>query len=148
MRLADYLRPSRCAVLHPRDKEEALSLLFGLLGSCPHIADHDAFVRAIRARESILPTGVGLGIGVPHVRSPVVRDPVAALAVCPGGVAYNSLDHEPVRFLLLVGMPENTHEQYLRYLASATGQFRDPAVRSALLACRDGGEVWEVVREL
>lgn len=147
MKLHTYLAPPRVAVLDAGTKENAIAALLKLFAGHPSIADHGALADAIWEREEALPTGIGLGIGVPHVRLTSVRAPVAALGVLKTGIDYSSLDGIPVRVLLMVAMPAGMHKEYLQYLARASRLFQDETFRDELQACRTADALWEVVRE-
>lgn len=145
MRIKDWLAPARVAVAEAVTKQDALDQAMGLLHGNPRIADMDGFRRAVWEREEVLPTGIGLGIGVPHVRSACVRDNVAAMVLLREGVDYGSIDGMPVRLLLLIAMPEGTHSTYLEYLATATRRFQDAECRERLFACRSAEELWAFI---
>ena len=147
IRLATYLAKRRVRVLEAATKEEAIQKMLALFRDSPSMADHATFADAIWQREEVLPTGLGLGIGVPHARTPAVRHPAAALAVFPSGIPYGSLDKLPVRLILMIGMPENTRNEYLLYLAKATQLFRRPDFRERLLACDTDAALWEAVEK-
>ncbi len=148
MRLVTYLAKRRVKVLDAATKEEALQQMLALFQESPSMADHAAFADAIWQREEVLPTGLGLGIGVPHARTPAVRHPAAALAVFRSGIPYGSLDKLPVRLILMIGMPENTQNEYLLYLAKAAQLFRKPDFRECLLACGTDAALWEAVEQV
>ncbi len=147
MKLSGYLAPARVAVLGARDKSEALEKVLDLLRESSSIADFERFAAAVREREEVLATGIGLGLGVPHVRCPSVRDPVAALAVLREGVEYGSLDGVPVRLIVLIAMPANTHEEYLKYLSRLSNRFMNRAFRESILACDNAGALWELIKD-
>lgn len=142
-----YLAPERVAVLNARNKREALDGTLAILADSPCIADYAKLCNAVWQREDALATGLGMGIGAPHVRMSAVRDPVAALVKLNRGVDYGSLDGEPVRLILLVAMPENTEAEWLRYLSLAATLFRDQATRERLFAAPDSTTLWSLVKD-
>ena len=142
-----YLTPETVAVSDAADKRSAIEEALSLLSSSPRIADADAFRRGIWAREEALPTGLGAGIGAPHARLKAVRDPVASFVALRRGIDYGSLDGVPVRLILLVGMPENSQAEWLRYLAQAAQAFRDAVFRRALMDAPDSGTLWELIKD-
>ena len=142
-----YLTPGTVAVSDAADKRSAISEALSLLASSPRIADAGAFARGIWAREDALPTGLGAGIGAPHARLKAVRDPVASFLALRRGIDYDSLDGVPVRLILLVGMPEDSQAEWLRYLAQAALTFRDASFRRALMDAPDGGALWDLIRD-
>ncbi len=148
MQLNSLLSRKRVAWITATDKRSALLGLIELLRNSPSVSDLDAFTEAVWRREEVLSTGVGLGIGVPHVRCRAVRSPVAALGVLRTPVDYGSIDNLPVSIVLMVGMPENSHTEYLEYLAAATLLFKEEAFRASLLACADEDALWNLVSQV
>jgi len=144
---ADLLAPGRVAVSRAPDKWAALRRGLELFEGDPRVADPGALAAAVRERERILPTGLGLGLAVPHVRHASVRDPVASLVVLPAGVDYGSLDGAPVKVLLTVAMPPGCQSEWLRYLAAASTLFRGRAFREALPGAADAEALWALVRD-
>lgn len=147
MKLSQYLTADRVRVSSCATKEEAIDALLASFADCSEIADHAGLADAIREREEVLPTGIGLGIGVPHVHCKAVRDPVASLLVLREGVEYGSMDGEPVRLLLMIAMPEGMHNVYLSYLARVSNLLMQDQFRKAVLACADQDSLWALVRE-
>ncbi|MDR1535554.1 MAG: PTS sugar transporter subunit IIA [Planctomycetota bacterium] len=142
-----YLARERVAILDARNKRQAIDGTLELLRDSPSIADFPRVAAAIWQREEVLATGLGLGIGAPHVRSSSVRFPIAALGVLRRGVDYGSLDAAPVRLVLLVAMPEDSQAEWLRYLARASSLFRDDVMRQRLFAAPDPGALWDLIKE-
>ena len=142
-----YLTRERVQVLDAKNKRQAIDGTLELLRESPSISDFSRVVAATWQREEALATGLGLGIGAPHVRISAVRFPTAALTVLKRGVEYGSLDNTPVRLVLLVAMPEDSQAEWLRYLARASAIFRDDAMRTKLFACTDADTLWDLVKQ-
>lgn len=145
MKLTDFLEKKTISILAAPTKVAALDAALAMLRDHPAVADWAAVVDAVWQREEALPTGIGLGIGVPHVRCACLRSPVAALVLLHEGVDYGSMDDEPVRVILLIAMPEGMHKEYLQYLATACRKLQERKFRQGLLACASPDEVWEAL---
>ena len=103
MNLSDVLSLDRVSVLPSMDKADALRTLVAQLSQTSQVQDHQALEEGIFHRESLMSTGIGMGIGVPHVRLPSVNNPVMAAALCQGAVlGYESLDGADVRLIFLI----------------------------------------------
>ena len=142
-----YLSRDRVAILDVKNKRQAIDGTVELLRDSPNISDFSRVSAAIWQREEALATGLGLGIGAPHVRISAVRYPTAALSVLKRGVEYGSLDNTPVRLVLVVAMPEDSQAEWLRYLARASAIFRDDAMRHKLFAVTTADQLWDLVKE-
>ncbi len=143
-----YLARERVQVLDVKNKRQAIDGTLELIRESPNISDFSRVVAATWQREEALATGLGLGIGAPHVRTAAVRYPTAALTVLKRGVEYGSLDNTPVRLVLLVAMPEDSQAEWLRYLARASAIFRDDAMRTKLFACATADALWDLVKQV
>ncbi|MDR3210551.1 MAG: PTS sugar transporter subunit IIA [Planctomycetota bacterium] len=143
-----YISRELVAVLDAKNKRQAIDSTLALLENSPNIVDFSRVSAAIWQREEALATGLGLGIGAPHVRIGAVRYPTAALTVLRKGVDYGSLDNDPVRLILLVAMPEDSQTEWLRYLARASAIFRDDGMRHKLFAAPDTDSLWNLVKDL
>lgn len=144
---SSLLAPERVAVSDAADKWSAIGQGLDLFVGDPRVGDHGALVRALWDREKILPTGLGLGLAVPHVRHPAVRDAMGSLVVLRKGVDYGSLDGLPVRVVLTAAMPVDSQNEWLRYLAVVSTLFRDEAFRTGLMACPDAAALWAFVKD-
>lgn len=143
-----YLSQERVVVIDVKNKRQAIDGTLELLRDSPNISDFSRVSAATWQREEALATGLGLGIGTPHVRVPAVRYPTAALTVLKKGVDYGSLDNEPVRLILLVAMPEDSQTDWLRYLARASSIFRDDGMRHKLFAAANSDALWTLIKDL
>jgi mannitol/fructose-specific phosphotransferase system IIA component (Ntr-type) len=117
------------------DKEEALNLLVTAVSANPVVADRDVFRRAVFEREAIMSTGIGNGVGVPHVRIPEVGVPTLGVGVSRGGIDFSSLDGKPVRIMVLFATPLGAEKVYLSLLAKVMLVLRNRALFEALTAC-------------
>ena len=145
IKMSSYLSPRRLAVLDADSKPAALRQLLQTFAGCPQIIDHARFSGEIFAREEMLPTNLSGGIGVPHARSAAVREPVAALGVLTRPIVYGGLSPQPVSAIIIVGMPENANDEYLRYLARISYVFSKDEIRQRIFACRTPEELCRLV---
>ncbi|MDR1519479.1 MAG: PTS sugar transporter subunit IIA [Planctomycetota bacterium] len=143
-----YLSHDRVAILDVKNKRQAIDGALELLRDSPSIADFPRAAASIWQREEVMTTGLGIGIGAPHVINSSVRFPIAALIICRNGVDYGSLDGIPVRLILLVALPEDSRAEWLRYLAKASSIFRDDAMRHKLFAAATPEALWDLVKDL
>ena len=138
MDLSDILSVDRVSVLPSMDKADALNALIAQLSETPQIQDHEALAEGIFHRESLMSTGIGLGIGVPHVRLPSVKSPVMAAALFQGPVlAYESLDGDDVRLIFMIAAGKDQHAEHLSLLSFISSRLRDQTLRDHLISALD-----------
>ncbi len=88
-------------------------------------ADQEEIIRAILKRELLGSTGIGRGVAIPHAKHGSVDKPVGTLAVSPQGVAFESLDGEPVYVFVLLVSPVDRPGEHLRALENVSRCLRD-----------------------
>ncbi len=132
------LTPERIVLMDRADKQEVLERLSGLLAETPFVKDRDALLKGILEREELMSTGIGFGIGVPHVRIDSVTDLVMAVAVCKQPVRdYTSLDEAPVQIVCMLAARTDQHTQYIRTLSSISSRLKDEDTRTEIIASDD-----------
>ena len=134
MRLSDLLARDRVdTTLSAADKDAALDAVATLLahGAAGHPAS--TILRVLRTREAQQSTGVGDEVAIPHGRVAGLARLVAALAIVPSGVEFESIDRRPVRIMVAILAPEGSAGDHLRALARVAKLLRDPRLRQRLL---------------
>ena len=97
-------------------------------------------------RESIMSTGIGNGIAVPHVRSENIEKPCMALAIVPEGVTdYQSPDMKTVQLVFLIAAGGTQRATHLRILSSIGSLFYDGRLKAAFRASSDAKNCVEIL---
>ncbi len=137
MSLASYLKSEQVKILAGRTKAEVLDELIALLCKCFPSVDRQVLQDAISHRESLMSTGIGQGLAVPHARLAGVIEPMVVVGISKSGVAeYDSLDGAAIHIVLLIVAGKGQHEPYLRLLAASVDLLKDQAVRRELVNCK------------
>lgn len=132
------LSPDRVMVVESGDKETILTKLVDSLATSPLVKDRDELLKGILAREELMSTGIGFGIGVPHVRIDSVADLVMAVAVCKQPVSgYASLDNKPVHIVCMLAARPDQHAKYIRTLSAVSSCLKDADIRDKIIASDD-----------
>lgn len=132
--LSKVLPPSRVRLLDCANKDEALGALIDCLSEAPEVKNRDELAREVYERESLMSTGIGFGVGVPHVRIHSVNDLVMTVGINRHVIAdYASLDEQPVRIICMVAARADQHAKYLKTLSAISTILRQETVREALL---------------
>ena len=138
MNLSEVLSPGRVSVLPSMDKVKALKTMIDQLSETLQVHDPEALEEGIFHRETLMSTGIGLGIGVPHVRLSSVKSPVMAAALFQGPVLdYESLDGQDVRLVFMIAAGKDQHAEHLRLLSFISSRLRDQVLRESLLNAKD-----------
>ena len=132
------LATDRIIVLEDGDKTAVLTKLVDLLATSPLVKNRGELLKGILAREELMSTGIGFGIGVPHVRIDSVSDLVMAVAVCGKPVAgYASLDNKPVHIVCMLAARSDQHAKYIRTLSAVSSCLKDAETRRKIIASDD-----------
>lgn len=132
--LSTILSVDRVVFLESTTKEAVLRQLCGVLATSPLIHNANELEPAIFRREELMSTGIGLGVGVPHVRLASVDNLVMALGIARTPVAdYQSLDAAPVSIVCMVAAGSAQHTQYIRVLSAISTRLKEEPVRVALI---------------
>lgn len=136
--MADVLAPDRTVLSEAENKNAALDRLIDCLAETDAVTDAGALREEIYYRESLMSTGIGFNVAVPHVRLDSVRDLVMAVLVAQHPLNdYESLDEQPVRIVCMVAARPDQHGLYLKTLAAVSHALKPQEVREALLQAAD-----------
>lgn len=137
--LSGFLSVDRILILTGKqEKDDVLNALIETLAEVPEIDGRDDVARGIFHRESLLSTGIGNGIGVPHVRLTDLDESYMALAIVPEGIdGYEALDNQPVKIVFMVVAGKDQRTLHVKLLQSISALFSDSTLTTALLAATD-----------
>lgn len=132
------LTAERVVIIDSADKKTVLTRLVDLLAETPFVRNREELLKGIFAREELMSTGIGFGIGVPHVRIDSVTDLVMAVAVCKRPVKdYTSLDGDPVQIVCMLAARSDQHTKYIRTLSAISSRLKDPSTRERIIGSDD-----------
>ncbi|MCM8760723.1 MAG: PTS sugar transporter subunit IIA [Candidatus Omnitrophica bacterium] len=148
MKIMDFLnKKAVTANLKATDKQEVIKELVDLLSKAEDIKNKDELIKALLTRESLGSTGIGQGIGIPHAKTPSVKNLVAAFGLSQKGVNFDSLDGEPVYIFFLLIAPEESAGPHLKALARISRMLKDKYFRELLKKAKDEKEILRIIQE-
>jgi PTS system nitrogen regulatory IIA component len=149
-RMADVPMPTFAAALqaggvhHHVEGTDRDSVLRAIVEHMPltDAADRELLLDVMLAREALGSTGVGDGIAIPHVRSPIMlhaTQPSITLCFLEHAIDFRAIDGRPVHtFFSFVTLTIRSHLYLLSRLSAA---LQDPGFRNAVLARASAAEV-------
>lgn len=148
--LSGYLTAQTVTVRLAADsKDDAIREMAAMLGRTGKVADAEALVAAVFAREEQGTTGLGEEIAIPHAKSDAVIAPVVGFARSADGVEWESLDGTKARLIFMITVPEAAAgDEHLRILAMLSRKLMDTDFRARLTEAPDESAVLEVLREV
>src|SRR5262245_27515739 len=137
MRLTELLTPPAVTLrLKAHTKREAIAELVDLLEKAHGLEPHGEILDRVIRREAMMTTGIGNGVAIPHGKARAIERTLAACAVSPEGVDFESEDGQPAHLLILFVSPEAATTQHVRALANLSRLLKEESVRRTLRDAR------------
>ena len=130
------------------DKWSLIRLLVDTVVKSGAATDAAALYASVAERERKGSTGLQKGIAVPHARTSGVEGLVAALAICPEGVDFDSLDGKPCRLVFLVLSAPSESTRYLKALADVAAIGNSPALVEALASSSSSQDALRLIDDV
>lgn len=144
--LTQILSPSRCQSQVPgQSKKRIFQEVAELLVTDQPELNADDVVTRLLAREKLGSTGLGRGIAIPHCRLDGCQQPLGVLMSLATPTDFDAPDDEPVDLLCVLVVPEEANQEHLEILAALARLFSQDSLCSALRACDNGDELFEVI---
>ncbi len=144
--LQALLRRERIIISDEPTKNDLLNMLIDEAADLPGIINRAQLADAVFSREDLMSTGIGLSVGVPHVRLPGIKDLHLFLAVNGTAITdYESLDGQPVRLVVFILAAERNHREHIQALAAVSRIVKNELVREQLLSASTPDEVYDVL---
>ncbi len=143
IQLADYLSINRVLFTTAPTKEEVIDELIAVSRDEGKVQDVKSFKDALMKRESIMSTGIGYGVAIPHVKLVQIEKFFITIGVHKKGVNWEALDCKPVFLVFLIAGPDGDQERYLRILARLTTIIKKPEQRQRIIELDTRYEVYE-----
>ncbi len=99
--------------------------------------DSRTVVDAVLDRESLMGTGLGHGVAVPHARLAELHAPVVVVGTVPAGVDFEALDDTPVRLVFLILTPESEPVAQIQILRGIAHLCQDSQLREEAMASQN-----------
>lgn len=126
-------------------KNDVIDRLVTQLDTANKLADREAFLQAIHAREAQSTTGVGDGIAIPHAKSAAVKEAAIAFGRSVEGIDYESLDGQPAHLFFMIAAPDGANNTHLAALAKLSSILMNPEARKLLEQAKTAEEVLETI---
>ena len=128
-----FLTKDSIVTIYSEDKKTAFDQLVSKVADIAHL-DRDVVSRLVWKRENMMPTGVGQGLGLPHIRVERMDTPVIIIGVCDQPIAdYTTQDGEPVQVIVFIAADDARQEDYLSLLSSVSSKMRNAELIAEIL---------------
>jgi mannitol/fructose-specific phosphotransferase system IIA component (Ntr-type) len=130
------LQDGRLFELPDAGKDRALEFLARILDANPDIEVGTDIIEEVKQREQECNTGIGLGVGVPHIRARREEGELfSAIGWSPKGIDYGASDGQPVHLVFMYYIPGAQKNVYLKEISTLVKAIRksggiDPIVHA------------------
>lgn len=142
--LMNYMDEELVLFFNPDTRNQAIKTLVDLVISVKKIPHGEAFYQAILEREKLVSTGIGMGVAIPHAKMAHFNDFFIAVGILQKGVEWQSLDHNQVRIIFLIGGPDDKQTEYLQILSKLTLLIKNPTIRKKMLTLNSKAAIIEL----
>lgn len=118
----------------------------GLLFENLHGLKRSAVVDCLFARERKGSTGLGRGIAIPHGRTKLIEQPMAALFRLKTPIPFDSIDRQPVNLLIFLLMPESAVQSHLEILSEIAELLSDSDISEQIQNANNPEALHAVIR--
>lgn len=145
LQISDFIDVTRIKDLQSSNKTDALEEMLNLISSSENINNITSFRKAIFKRETLMSTGIGYGIAIPHAKIPECQDFVIAIGRLKNGIEYESLDNKPVNLIFMIGASDKQDKEYIRLLSRLVLRLKDEHVLKAIMKAEDTEEIYSLI---
>ncbi len=147
VKISKYLDKKFITFLGVEERDEALLAMVEVLSAAGKIENKDEFFQALVDRETIVSTGIGMGVAIPHAKLPSYDDFFIAIGVLKDGVDWDALDGAPVRVIFMIGGPDDKQTEYLQILSGITVAIKDEERRKKMLTLKSPTSIIKLFKD-
>jgi len=118
--------------LRSRKPANAIREIVQLLAETGKIANPDAFLEQVLAREQTHPSVVESGVAFPHARTDLVDEIVIGIGRSRAGIPFGENQYR-AHLVFVIGVPERLLSDYLVCVGTLARLVKDETIRSRLL---------------
>ena len=130
------------------DKKSCLSEMAEFLFEKDIVSDLQVFTKAVFERETLMSTGIGRGVAIPHARTAVVSKLKIAVYLLDNDLEFDAIDDENVKIIFMIAVPEEQKGEYMKVLSAVSNFFRSNENREKLLRCKSEDEIYNILKEV
>jgi len=148
MKLAKYLKLSQINVeLQAENKSAVLEVLVQILVENGQLLGEmvEEVMNKLTERESLTSTGLGYGVGLPHVKTDAVDKIQIVFGRSTKGIDFDALDGNLVHFFFLILAPNTLTDEYLKVISAISGLMKDENIRRRLILAQGAEEIFKII---
>jgi fructose-specific phosphotransferase system IIA component len=127
-------------------KDDVFRGLGKMMYDAGKVTDLEEYVKGLYEREAEFPTGVGNGIAIPHCKSDCVKEPAFTLVHLKNPMEWESLDDEPVDYVIMLAAPNTSDNVHLKMLSKLAANLMDDDFRDGLKNATDISQIIDLFK--
>lgn len=142
MKIYELLRSGKVSIgLKAKNKEDVLGKTLQFVAPFISSSLFEVVQSAVLERESIMSTGVGKGLAIPHAKVAGLDKNHAVFVILKHAIEYQAIDGEPVDMLFLIIGPQDRSSEHIKLLSRISRLMNSDEFRKTLKACTSSEEV-------
>lgn len=144
--IGEILDPSHVMLLDTDSKDVALLHMLERFAESGAVSDKSAVTEGIFQREKLMSTGIGLGIGIPHVRLDRIDTLMMGVGVSTTDITdYESLDGQPVRLIFMILAGKDQHALHIKTMSAISRRIKNPVLREMVVQARQPKTIYDLL---
>lgn len=131
--------------LSAQEKYAVIDEMIEKLDTAGRLSDKMALREAVLKREAEFSTAIGMGIAIPHGKSPGVKFPSLVFARSSQGIDFEAMDDAPSYLFFLIAVSEDGGEEHLRVLSTLSRKLMHQELRQKLMQATTYREVLTIL---
>lgn len=108
--------------------------------------NREELLAEIMDREGKGSTGIGYEIAIPHAKTDRVEEIAVVLGIHHQGIAFDSIDHKPVKIFVMTLSSRKITGPHLQFMAAICNFLKNESVRKSLLAAPSVDSVYQILQ--
>lgn len=130
------------------DKKSCLTDMTEFLFEKGVISSMNDFFEVLMERESIMSTGIGRGVAIPHGRSSSVNELKILVYLLKNELEFDSIDDSPVKIIFMIAVPDHRKSEYMNILSQIANFCQKKENLDDIFACETRHDVFEVLKRM
>jgi fructose-specific phosphotransferase system IIA component len=128
------------------NKRDAIDQLVDSMAAAGRISDAAAVKKAVWDREQQRSTGIGEGLAIPHGKTSAAPRLTLAVGRLANPIEYDSIDHKPVRLVVLLVSPPERTSDHIQALGRISRLMTSADFRERVYSAQDPEQLVEMFR--
>jgi len=125
-------------------KEDVLNEIIDSFIGDPRVLDIETIRTVVLEREKIMSTGIGNGFAIPHGKTNMVSEMIAAFGVLKNPIEFDALDGNKVNLIFLIVGKEDSVAQHIKMLSRISRIMNQEDIRLKLANANSIDEIAQI----